>query len=208
MNWLLQINTRQLFRPFGYSSVMSSASWCVLLLYAFCDKTVLKRFQFGWQFQYFSGPSSHNQAYVAVIAFQNFSLVRASNKLESNRSSQHSENATLAMLNLTVIAHMLLWAQQSGLPIFHLSLILHSTSPCTLSQSHWTNIHPIRHLGLCITQQINPCSSDTSHKILDQELTKIANEYGVNTTCNEWRLSTISRRRQTNLLEKAGMGSR
>ena len=56
-----QINTRQLFRPCGYSSVVSSSSWNVLFLFALCGKTVLERFQF----RYFSGWSSHHQAYLA-----------------------------------------------------------------------------------------------------------------------------------------------
>ena len=62
MNLLFQIKTRQLTRPCGYSSVVSSTSWYVLLRYALCGKTVLERFQF----RYFSRPSSHHQAYVAV----------------------------------------------------------------------------------------------------------------------------------------------
>ena len=62
MNLLFQINTRQLFCPFGYSSVVSSTAWYVLLRYALCGKTVLERLQF----RYFSGPSSHHQAYLAV----------------------------------------------------------------------------------------------------------------------------------------------
>ena len=61
--FMLRMNhTRQLFRLFGYSSVVSSTAWYVLLLYALCGKTVLERLQF----RYFSGPSSHHQAYLAV----------------------------------------------------------------------------------------------------------------------------------------------
>ena len=62
LNLLFQINTRQLFRPCGYSSVVSSTLWYVLLRWASCHKTMLEEFQF----QYFSGQSSHNQAYVVV----------------------------------------------------------------------------------------------------------------------------------------------
>ena len=64
MNLLFQINTRQLFCPFGYSSVVSSTAWYVLLRYALCGKTVLERLQF----RYFSGLSSHPQAYLAVVS--------------------------------------------------------------------------------------------------------------------------------------------
>ena len=62
MNLIFLINTRQLFRPFGYSSVVSSTVWYVFLWYASCGKTVLE----GLQFQYFSWLSSHHQAYLAV----------------------------------------------------------------------------------------------------------------------------------------------
>ena len=47
---------------FGYSSVVSSTAWYVLLRYALCGKTVLERLQF----RYFSWQSSHHQAYLAV----------------------------------------------------------------------------------------------------------------------------------------------
>ena len=53
-----QINNKQLFRPFGYSSVVSSISGCVFLRYALCGKTVLERFQF----RCFSGPFSRRRA--------------------------------------------------------------------------------------------------------------------------------------------------
>ena len=58
-----QMNSRQLFRPFGYSSVVSSCLWYVLR-YVVCGKTVLERFQF----LYFSGQSSRHQAYLAVAS--------------------------------------------------------------------------------------------------------------------------------------------
>ena len=77
---------------------------------------------------------------------------------------QNSKNTTLAMLNLTVLTHMLLQAQQLGLHKCHLSLVQHTraTFSCNLSQSHTTNIRPTRHWGWCITQQINTCSRDTN----------------------------------------------
>ena len=62
MNLLFQIDTRQLFCPLGYSSVVSSTSWYVLFQYALCGKTNLERFHF----RYFSRQSSHHQAYMAV----------------------------------------------------------------------------------------------------------------------------------------------
>ena len=40
-----QINSRQLFSPFGYSSVVSITWWHILLLYALCTKTLLECFQ-------------------------------------------------------------------------------------------------------------------------------------------------------------------
>ena len=69
----------------------------------------------------------------------------------------------------------------------------------SISKPH-NNVGPTRHLRRYITQQINSCSRDT------QELIKIANEYGVPTTCNESSLvlasPTISRRWHTKLLKK------
>ena len=62
MNLLFQIDTRQLFCPLGYSSVVSSTSWYVLFQDALCGKTNLERFHF----RYFSRQSSHHQAYMAV----------------------------------------------------------------------------------------------------------------------------------------------
>ena len=75
---------------------------------------------------------------------------------------------TLKLLNLTVITHMLLLVQQSGLHKFHLSRVLHTkdtTSSCNLSQSHTIQvmIHPMWHLGpeWRITEQSHTCSSNT-----------------------------------------------